>query len=179
MAKSNRLIRFLKFRILHVDDSPHRIALGAAAGLFVAWTPLLGVHILMAWGLSFVLRANKLVSLLFVWVSNPFTLIAIYYPNYVVGRMVVAGVSAERKFAPVEAAVVFEESFTLGNILSGFGRAEFWHRIGDLFAQFGFELAIGGAIIGGAVATVGYFVTYRLVIWYRSKHPHRTFQSQL
>ncbi len=37
-----RVINFLKFRILHIDDSPHRIALGVALGLFTAYLPPLG-----------------------------------------------------------------------------------------------------------------------------------------
>ena len=39
--------RFIKYRVLHVDDTPHRIALGVALGFFVTWTPTIGVQIVL------------------------------------------------------------------------------------------------------------------------------------
>ena len=84
------VINFIKYRVLHVDDSPHRIALGVSIGLFAAYLPPLGIHILAALILSFLLRANKFVAVTFVWLSNPFTFVFIYYPNYLMGRVAMA-----------------------------------------------------------------------------------------
>ena len=39
--------RFFIYRVLHVDDTPHRIALGVAVGIFVAWTPTVGLHMIL------------------------------------------------------------------------------------------------------------------------------------
>jgi uncharacterized protein (DUF2062 family) len=44
--KRNKLIRFLEYKILHIEDTPHKISLGVALGLFIAWSPLLGLHFL-------------------------------------------------------------------------------------------------------------------------------------
>jgi hypothetical protein len=52
-AATNRLVRFVKLRILYANDSPHRIALGVAIGLFVAWTPLPGALMLTTLGLTY------------------------------------------------------------------------------------------------------------------------------
>ena len=41
------IVRFIKCRILHVNDSHNKIALGVAIGLFVGWTPLIGLHTLI------------------------------------------------------------------------------------------------------------------------------------
>ena len=80
-----RISRFIVRRILHTDDTPSRIARGAAIGIFVAWLPLIGLQMLLTLGLSFILRANKLVGLPVVWISNIFTLGPIYYPSYLLG----------------------------------------------------------------------------------------------
>ena len=85
-----RAKQFIKFRIIHVDDSPHRIALGVAMGFFTAFLPFLGLHTISALFLAFVTRANKAVALLCSWICNPFTVVPIFIPSYLLGRKVVS-----------------------------------------------------------------------------------------
>jgi uncharacterized protein (DUF2062 family) len=103
----DRLKRFLKFRVLHVNDSLHRIAMGVALGLFIAWTPALGFHIFLVLGLAVLLRANKFVALVFIWVNNPFTLIAIYYPNYLLGRTIMRTFNCEAELSSAQTQEMF------------------------------------------------------------------------
>ncbi len=79
-------IRQFKFRILHVEDSAHRIALAVALAVAIAWTPAVGLHLLIYLLLAWLCRANVLVGIPFILLSNPLTLIPIYYPNYLIGR---------------------------------------------------------------------------------------------
>ncbi|RKY13912.1 MAG: hypothetical protein DRP52_01545 [Planctomycetota bacterium] len=72
-------------RILTADSSPHRAALGVAIGLFVAMTPTLGMQMILAGGLAMAFRANKTLSLTFVWITNALTAIPIFLFNYTVG----------------------------------------------------------------------------------------------
>ena len=53
-------------RILNTKGSPHRIALGAAIGTFVAMTPTLGLQTILSTILALVLRANKTLSFTFI-----------------------------------------------------------------------------------------------------------------
>lgn len=76
---------FCVYRVLHADDPPHRLALGIAIGVFVTFTPLIGFQMVLSVFLAWLLRANKIVGVPIVWLSNPFTMIPIYYPCYVVG----------------------------------------------------------------------------------------------
>ena len=76
---------FCVYRVLHADDPPHRLALGIAIGFFVTFTPLIGFQMLVSVFLAWLLRANKVVGVPIVWISNPFTIIPIYYPCYAVG----------------------------------------------------------------------------------------------
>lgn len=96
-----RLEGFFIYRVLHVDDTPHRIALGVAIGIFVTWTPTLGFQMLIALALSWLLGANKLVGLPFVWISNPLTLGAIYYPNFALGRWLLSGHHERPRFTQI------------------------------------------------------------------------------
>ena len=80
-----RMRDFCVYKVLHADDPPHRLALGIAIGMFVTFTPLIGFQMLVSFFLAWLLRANKLVGVPIVWISNPFTIIPIYYPCYWVG----------------------------------------------------------------------------------------------
>ncbi len=165
--------RFIKFRLLHISDSPHRIALGVALGLFIAWTPAFGFHILIAMILSMLLRANKFTALTFIWVCNPFTVTAIYYPNYLLGS------SALGYFRPADtvesSAEQLQQMLECFNLSTGIFTREFWHNLLVLFSSKAAELWIGGLIIGSAVALFAYFATYYLIIGYRRANPHRRF----
>ncbi len=77
--------RFLLHSVLHADDPPSRLALGAAIGMFVTFTPTFGFQMLLVVFAAWLFRANKTVGLPIVWISNPATVVLIYYPCYVVG----------------------------------------------------------------------------------------------
>jgi len=77
---------FVLHSVLHADDPPGRLALGAAIGAFITFTPTFGFQSLLVVFAAWLLRANKVVGLPIVWLSNPATMVIIYYPCYVVGR---------------------------------------------------------------------------------------------
>jgi uncharacterized protein (DUF2062 family) len=79
--------RFIYHNVLHADDPPHRIALGVAIGTFVTLTPTIGFQMIIVVFLAWLLRANKVVGLPVVWISNPATFIPMYYTCYMVGRI--------------------------------------------------------------------------------------------
>jgi hypothetical protein len=45
-------------KFLMLDDTPHRIALGIAIGVFVAWTPTVGVQMLAVIPIAFLLGSE-------------------------------------------------------------------------------------------------------------------------
>ncbi len=61
--------------ILKVKDSPHRIALAFALGVFVGISPFLGLHYIGAFFLAWLFRLNKLVAVVGVSVNNPWTIV--------------------------------------------------------------------------------------------------------
>lgn len=169
--RHRRLVRFIKYQILHANDSPCRIALGAALGFFVAWTPAVGLHILIVIALSFIFRANKAVSIACVWVNNPFTMIGIYYPNYIVGRalMRLFGYQAGPSKSQFREML---NSWGDGN----FFEYDFWHNLFSLLWRGYPELWVGSIVMGTIAATAAGFLTYYAVVGYRSKHPHKRFE---
>ena len=169
----DRLRRFVKFRILHANDSPHSIALGVAIGVFVGYMPALGFQMVIAIAVALWLKANKFAAGAFVWISNPFTIVAIYYPNYVVGRAVSGFLRPGDGLGPEELAALFESSFSWSGLFANIHSAQFWQQLGTFAVQIGTELLIGGVIIGGILALISYFATYHFVIWHRKHIPIR------
>jgi uncharacterized protein len=80
--------RFILHNVLHADDPPERLARGVAIGVFITFTPTIGFQMLLVIFLAWLLRANKVVGLPIVWLSNPFTFVPIYFPCYVIGAMI-------------------------------------------------------------------------------------------
>ena len=65
-----------KFKsILIIKDSPHRIALAFALGVFVGISPFLGLHYIGALLFAWLFRLNKLVAVVGVSVNNPWTIV--------------------------------------------------------------------------------------------------------
>ena len=64
--------------ILTVKDTPHRIAVTFAAGVFIGMSPLLGAHILLGFAAAWAFRLNKFIILTGVHVTNPWSMVPIY-----------------------------------------------------------------------------------------------------
>ena len=73
-------------RLLAIDDPPERTALAFSVGVFIAFSPLLGLHTILATVIAFLFRFNKVAIYLGTYVNNPFlTLIPIILISYGVG----------------------------------------------------------------------------------------------
>lgn len=67
-----------KFRgIFKVKESPHSIALAFAVGVFMGFSPLLGLHYIGGIMLAWLFRLNKLVTAIGVTVNNPWTIVPV------------------------------------------------------------------------------------------------------
>ncbi|MDA8434144.1 MAG: DUF2062 domain-containing protein [Nitrospiraceae bacterium] len=64
--------------ILTVNEPPRKVAAAFALGIFIGMSPLLGIHTLLGIFLAWQLRLNKLVTLVGVYVTNPWTIVPIY-----------------------------------------------------------------------------------------------------
>jgi len=71
--------------LLRVQDSPHRLALSFAIGVWIAFNPLFGIHTAMALGIAFALRLSRVAMLLGAYVNNPWTLAPLYGAGTLLG----------------------------------------------------------------------------------------------
>jgi uncharacterized protein (DUF2062 family) len=148
--------RFVTHKMLHADDPPHRLALGVAIGMFIAFTPTMGFQMLLVVFAAWLLRANKVVGLPIVWISNPATMVPLYYWCYLVGRVVLGHEGIGRHW--------WKE---LAHPPHGWwtGITFYWSRIMDIAAP----LWLGSVMIGFIAAYVSYYAVYHGVCMYRMR----------
>jgi uncharacterized protein len=153
-----RLQQIVIHNILHLDDTPHRIAWGVFIGTVVAFTPTLGFQIVLYLPLAALLRANKVSGIPILFVTNPFTAVPMYYMTWWVGAAVL---HPEKE---VTRATVRNWLGNTGRELKDNGIAslldhEFWAETGRLMASTGGELWIGGLLCGLILAVPAYVIT--------------------
>src|SRR5215813_8238326 len=76
-------------RLLAIDDPPERTALAFSIGIFIAFSPFLGLHTIMATAIAFLFRFNKIAIYTGTFINNPFfTLVPIIIASYAVGAFI-------------------------------------------------------------------------------------------
>lgn len=153
-----RLKQIVLHNILHLDDTPHRIAWGVFIGTMIAFTPTLGLQIVIYLPLAALLRANKLSGIPVLFISNPFTAVPLYYTTWSIGALVM------RPETEVTHDTIHSWLGTMGRSLKAGGvhrllEGEFWVDAGRLLASTGGELWVGGLVCGLVVALPLYFLT--------------------
>lgn len=81
-----RSVRYVLLRLKRLRSSPHRIAVGAAAGVFAVFTPFLGLQLILAGIISVALRGSVLASLLSSFVGNPISYPIIWFATFNLGE---------------------------------------------------------------------------------------------
>jgi uncharacterized protein len=64
--------------IIKLDDPPHKLALAFALGVFIAFSPTLGLHTITCLLLAWLFRLSKLVVLTAAFINNPWTIVPMY-----------------------------------------------------------------------------------------------------
>ncbi len=153
-----RLQQIVIHNILHLDDTPHRIAWGVFIGALIAFTPTLGLQIVLYVPLAALLHANKVSGIPILFISNPFTAVPLYYATWSVGSAIL---HPEKE---VTQATIKNWLGSTAHALkdNGFERllqSDFWRDTGRLLASTGGELWMGGLVCGLIVALPAYFMT--------------------
>ncbi len=150
-----------KFRgIFQVKDTPHRIALAFSIGVFMGISPLIGLHYIGGFFLAWLLRLNKLVTLIGVSVNNPWTIVPISSFSVLVGARLI-GI---KQVLPE----VDWKSVTLTGIVSSFTDIDDFiymiKKIMPLLASF----FVGSFLLCSIAAVASYFVIQMLMAKYRN-----------
>jgi uncharacterized protein (DUF2062 family) len=139
-------------RLLALDDPPERTALAFSVGVLIAFSPLLGLHTILATLLAFIFRFNKVAIYAGTFVNNPFlTLVPIIIVSYTVGAALLGRPLA----LPPEGMALLRDP----HLLTGSYWRELWARFWDILLPF----ALGGTVLSPVCSLAAYPVTLKLL----------------
>lgn len=128
--------------ILSVKDTPQRTSIAFALGIFIGMSPLFGIHTFLGLAVAYLFRLNKLVTIVGVYVTNPWTIIPIYTFSTWVGAKLL-GIN---KILPD----IDWSHITFSSVIKD---------LGPLLMPF----IVGTLLIGVLSSVVSYIIIYRLL----------------
>ncbi|HET9525809.1 MAG TPA: DUF2062 domain-containing protein [Pyrinomonadaceae bacterium] len=152
-------------RLLAIDDPPERTALAFSIGVFIAFSPFLGLHTIMATLIAFAFRFNKIAIYTGTFINNPIlTLVPIIIISYAVGAFVLGRPLA----IPDEGVELLKDPHLFSR--------DYYRR---LFVQSWNNVVWPFAIGGTVLSVVCSLLSYPLTLWALRKHRLRRNKSAL
>ena len=93
----SRSSRYVVYRLRRLSDTPHAVALGFAVGVFSAFTPFIGTHLVVAMLLAWVIGGSIVGAVLGTFLGNPLTYPLIWYVTYRVGNFMLGADTKTRE----------------------------------------------------------------------------------
>lgn len=134
--------------LFQLNDTPHRLALAFAVGVFIAFSPTIGLHILSCLLVAWIFRLSKLVLITATFINNPWTIVPMYgfciwFGSKLLGSEIVMPQIAWNELTLASAYVVIQPYF--------------WPFVAGTLAA------------GGIAAVIAYGLIYWLVVRYRTE----------
>jgi len=162
-----RSTSYVLHRLRRLPDTPHRICIGIAAGAFVSFLPLYGLHFLSAALMAWVLRGNILAALLGTFYGNPITFPIMAVSALELGAWLL-GESGGMTFSAVTSAIGRASSELSHNLTAVFtGGTVHWGRLQAFWARVFLPFLVGGTLIGIPCSVAIYFAHLPLVRAYQ------------
>jgi hypothetical protein len=139
--------------LLALNDTPRRIALGAAIGIFIGLTPTAGIQMVLVLLVAPFVQFNRVAALVTVYISNPVTMLPMYYANYKVGTLFFADT-----FTYAEFSQVFSDSWR--------------ESLRAMLLEVSLPLLTGSLIVAASGALLTYPLMLWLMRWFRQAAPH-------
>ena len=181
MARNNhstwqKFMRLIRYRlivpILRTRHAPEYTARGVFVGIAFGLTPTVGIQIGIVMVLWSIVRSmlprwdfNLIVALAWVWLSNVFTMVPLYFGFLVTGRMMMGHSESLPSYE------TFAKELTSTFEVEADGLTGLWQQTVNLFDLFGTPMLVGcipWALIGG---WVGYIWTAKYLRRRRSLDP--------
>ena len=152
----NYIERFAgELRKLHGD--PHYVALGMGVGVFIAVTPTIPFHTVLAIFIAVVFKASKPAAYLGVWICNPLTVIFFYAACYKTGFLLFNETNGG-----LDSVLVF-----IGHLKDSNGFSQKIVYV-SVFLKTQLKtfmiMNVGGIILAFPASAAAYFITKRFVV---------------
>ncbi len=145
-------------RLLAIDDPPERTALAFSIGVFIAFSPFLGLHTIAATLIAFWFRFNKIAIYAGTFLNNPFlTLVPIIIVSYALGAFVLGRPLG----IPTEGIELLKSPHLLSRDYYHQMFVQSWHIV--------WPFAVGATLLSVICSALA----YPLTLWMLRKHRKR------
>jgi uncharacterized protein (DUF2062 family) len=145
-------------RLLAIDDPPERTALAFSIGVFIAFSPFLSLHTIMATVVAFLFRFNKVAIYTGTFLNNPFfTLVPIIIASYAVGAFVLG----RPLQIPDEGLELLKNPDLLSSNYYSRLFVQSWHIV--------WPFAVGATVLSVVCSVLAYPLTLRALRAYRRR----------
>ncbi|MFH0880553.1 MAG: DUF2062 domain-containing protein [Lentisphaerota bacterium] len=161
--------------IMRQRGTPEAVARGVGIGTFVSMSPFFGIHMLIAFAIAWIFKANRTAAIIMTWVTNVFTVVPIFAFTYSIGERFVppqlrGHIGKLKNFLHHDSSL--QQLFDLPG---------HFHAIMKFGAEIMLPLTIGGILVGGVAGLISYQITLVGVRRYKIKKAerlHRKRQAQ-
>jgi uncharacterized protein len=145
-------------RLLAIDDPPERTALAFSIGVFIAFSPFLGLHTVLATLIAFLFRFNKVAIYTGTFLNNPpLTLVPIIVASYAVGAFFLG----RPLKIPAEGVELLKNPHPLTGSYYRQIFVQSWYIV--------WPFSIGGMILSVVCSVLAYPLTLRALRAYRAR----------
>jgi uncharacterized protein (DUF2062 family) len=163
--------------LLHLQDSPPRLAAALAFGVAMGFTPFLGLQVLIGMSVAFLLRLNRVAVLAGMCANLPWIMVPWYAATTAIAGAIM-GVAVPGDIGPALSAVMAHSPFS----------AAFWTTLIAVVRPWAWPFVVGPTVGGLLLGAIAYPVALALIRARRrardgrhpsarvegEPHPHRT-----
>ncbi len=148
------LNRFKK-EILKSPTSHRMTAFSMALGVWLAFSPFPGLHLVIAFVLQRIFKLNGVVLLVGILVHNPWTMIPIHLSGLAIGDLILSG--------SLDSLALFDE-FPWNDLgISTVFSSDFWHDNWQFLRAFLKPFFCGSLVLASSFSVAAYNVTLRIL----------------
>lgn len=164
-----RAATYVGHRMRRLPDQPHRIARGVAAGTFISFTPLFGLHFVGAAVIAWLIRGNIVAALLGTFVGNPVTMPFIAVMSVALGRWMlgVEGTLSPHMISGDFTRAVSDLWHNLGAMFNH--QPTHWHGLAAFWREIFLPYLVGGILPGLIAAVAFHYLTLPLFHAYQNR----------
>lgn len=140
-------------RLAALGETPHKTALAFAVGVFLSFSPFLGLQILMGLAAAVTLKLSRVALLIGLCSNLPWIMIPWYAATTAAGAAIL-------RF-PLTADFSAKMARLLENPVY---RRSFWDQASDVFGPLLWSFLLGSTVGAAVLAVVAYFIMVRVLL---------------
>ena len=172
----SRAAGYFIHRVKRLPDTPHKIAIGIATGVFCSFTPFFGLHFFLAAFMTYLFKGNMVAALLGTFFGNPITWPFIASFSVKLGQIMLG--------QTVTNFETFWEQFIAASdaIINGFkafvgsGESD-WNLVYNFLSEIFIPYFLGGFVLGVISASLSYFIFRPIIYAYKVTRNKKKFKK--